>query len=143
MFNWIQFWRVPGTFLLVPDAGNLVCAPVLVTFGRVKRRTIFHKNCFRPGFDYFSLDPSTSFCKTAKNPQNTGVQFSLLLRNTSTARLGILRLVSAMHTLSALSLGFRRSDFCNGDYRRPAGPLFIFQRFAVQITLLRMLDRLS
>ena len=73
MFNWIQLWRVPRTFLFVPDAGNLVCAPVLMTFGRVKRRAIFHKKCLRPGFDYFSFDPSTSFCKTAENAQNTGV----------------------------------------------------------------------
>ena len=61
MFNWIQLWGVPGTFPLVPDAGNLVGAPLLVTFGRVKRRTIFHRNCSRPGFDHFSLDSSTSF----------------------------------------------------------------------------------
>ena len=123
MFNWIQLWIVPGTFSFAPDAKNLVCAPLLVTFGRVKRRTIFHKNYFRPGFDHFYLDPSTSFCRTAKNPQNTGVQFSLQVRNAYTARLDIFHLVSAMHTLSALALRFRRSDFSYGDHRRPAGPL--------------------
>ena len=80
MFNWIQLWRVPGTFLFVPDAENLVWAPLLVTFGRGRRRTIFHKNCFRPGFDHFSLDPSTSFSRTAKNPQNTGTDMSTDLR---------------------------------------------------------------
>ena len=32
MFNWIQVRRVPGTFIFVPEAGNLVCAPVLLTF---------------------------------------------------------------------------------------------------------------
>ena len=77
MFNWIQVWRVPGTFLFVPDAGNLVCASVLVTFGRVKRRTIFHKNCFRPAFDHFPLDLSASFCRTAKKILKTPVYSSV------------------------------------------------------------------
>ena len=73
MFSCVQVWRVPGTFIFVPEAGNLVCAAVLVTFGRVRRRTIFHKNCIRPGLDHVSHDHSTSFCRTSKNPQNSSV----------------------------------------------------------------------
>ena len=42
----------------------------------------------------------------AKNPQNTGEQFSVQFRNALTAGRGIFRLVSVMHTLLALALGF-------------------------------------
>ena len=86
MLNWIQVWRVPGTFSFAPEAGNLVCVQILVTFGGVRRCTILHKNCFRPGFHHFSLDQGTGFCyvgllKILKTPvYSSGINTSRLGR---------------------------------------------------------------